>query len=521
MTETNEGSMQLPKHPQSMSSILVVTPLTDLGELICESLKEVANIEYFSNASKTISYLRQHEDCKQAILDMEMGEMRLLDLGRAMRGINPTIELVIISKDETPTDLEAIQPWRFLRKPLLLHDLQVALGLQTGREIISSDIIDLEEEKTGDRAPLRWLTDAALATRQLTLMIEKSSAQEALLIQNQALWSYTGQLSEDSVQEVDHLISKSWDGKNKTDLMRFIKLETTQTEHALYATVIAVGVILALVFDSEIPFSIVRTQTNELANTLTLPEGGTKKVKALAWGEADRNKAIEEKPIAWKQFKETTFTPEPDSVELGSSSYAFNEFVNAHLTGKTIQKKADPFDDLKTNPPTEKVFRPIDENGVLKDLPTQTRGPAEVGQAAILIEPVSDGMYNLTYTCLLIPRFSSHHLTKDRVNLVSDCMKEIYTSYGWRLEDLDAKADQLRWTASIPPTIALSEHIDIIRKETSKRLFEDFPPYKQENLSNDYWAPGYLIMGGKNAISDQLVVEYTKQSRQKFGLWKD
>jgi DNA-binding NtrC family response regulator len=148
MTETNEGSMQLPKHPQSMSSILVVTPLTDLGELICESLKEVANIEYFSNASKTISYLRQHEDCKQAILDMEMGEMRLLDLGRAMRGINPTIELVIISKDETPTDLEAIQPWRFLRKPLLLHDLQVALGLQTGREIISSDIIDLEEEKT-------------------------------------------------------------------------------------------------------------------------------------------------------------------------------------------------------------------------------------------------------------------------------------------------------------------------------------------------------------------------------------
>jgi REP element-mobilizing transposase RayT len=352
-------------------------------------------------------------------------------------------------------------------------------------------------------------------------MIEKSSAQEALLIQNQALWSYTGQLSEDSVQEVDHLISKSWDGKNKTDLMRFIKLETTQTEHALYATVIAVGVILALVFDSEIPFSIVRTQTNELANTLTLPEGGTKKVKALAWGEADRNKAIEEKPIAWKQFKETTFTPEPDSVELGSSSYAFNEFVNAHLTGKTIQKKADPFDDLKTNPPTEKVFRPIDENGVLKDLPTQTRGPAEVGQAAILIEPVSDGMYNLTYTCLLIPRFSSHHLTKDRVNLVSDCMKEIYTSYGWRLEDLDAKADQLRWTASIPPTIALSEHIDIIRKETSKRLFEDFPPYKQENLSNDYWAPGYLIMGGKNAISDQLVVEYTKQSRQKFGLWKD
>jgi REP element-mobilizing transposase RayT len=100
-------------------------------------------------------------------------------------------------------------------------------------------------------------------------------------------------------------------------------------------------------------------------------------------------------------------------------------------------------------------------------------------------------------------------------------MKEIYTSYGWRLEFLEANPDYLRWAASIPPTIALSEHIDIIRKETSKRLFDDFPPYKQENLSNDYWAPGFLIMGGKKAISDQLIVEYTRQSRQKYGLLKD
>jgi REP element-mobilizing transposase RayT/CheY-like chemotaxis protein len=527
MTTYKEGSLQISRYPQGKSSILVVTPLTDLGQLIYESLKEVSNCEYFSNASKTISYIKQHEDSKQAILDMEMGEMRLLDLGRALRRINPTIEIIILSKEEPPTDLEAIQPWKFLHKPLLLNDLLAALGIETGKEVVSSNIIDLDADKDGRSTSLDWLKDAALATKQLARMIEKSSAQEALLIQNNSLWSYTGQLSEDSVQEVDHLITKSWDGKNKTDLMRFIKLETTQTEHALYATLVAMGVILALVFDSEIPYSIVRTQTNELANTLLLPDEGKAEVKALSSGDLERKGIFEKKPISLKQYIKSAFNPEHEEVEIGSSSYAFNEFVNAHLAGQSFNAKITQapnpgiIEDFKDAQPTGKNNLPPRGYVGSKNDSTQEYRPSDGNQQTILLEPVSDGLYNLTYSCLLIPRFSSHHLTRDRINLVSACMQEIYTSYGWRLEFLEAKPDHLRWVASIPPTIALSDHIDIIRKETSKRLFDDFPPYKQENLSNDYWAPGFLILGGKDAISDQLVMEYTKQSRQKYGLWKD
>jgi REP element-mobilizing transposase RayT/CheY-like chemotaxis protein len=527
LTNYIEGYTHIQKYPQDKTSILVVTPLTDMGELICESLKETAYCEHFSNASKTISYLRQHEDCKQAILDMEMGEMRLLDLGRALRRINPTIEIVIISKEEPSTDLEAIQPWKFLHKPLLLHDLQISLGVENANKDISSTVIDLDSTIIGQRAPLQWLIDATYATQQLASMIEKSSAQEALLIQNHALWSYTGQLSEDSVQEVDHLIAKSWDGKNKADLMRFIKLETTQTEHALYATLIAVGVILAMVFDAEILFSIVRNQTNELATTLLLPGGENGQVKVLSWKDADGKQKIEEKAISLKQFNKSPFYPRIDDDEINSSSDIFNAFVNNHLADQLFNVKTNATSDpdlsgnFQVHQATEKHTRTSRDSTEIKANTIMNDGQFEEERPSILLEPVSDGLYNLTYSCLLIPRFCSHHLTKDRINLVSECMREIYTSYGWRLEYLEAKPDYLRWVASIPPTIALSEHLDIVRKETSKRLFDDFPPYKQENLSSDYWAPGYLIMGGKNAMSDQFIMAYTKQCRQKYGLWKD
>ena len=514
MTTTNEGSMQISKSPQSKPSILVVTPLSDLGELITDSLKEYSACEHFCTASRTIAYLKQHEDCKQAILDMEMGEMRVLDLGRALRKFNPTVEIVILSKDEPPTDLEAIQPWKFLRKPLLLNNLLTALGFESGLDKAASDIIDLQDDDENES--LHWTKNAALATRHLARLIEKSSAQEVLLIQNQSLWSYSGQLSKDSVQEVDRVISKAWDSKNQVDLMRFIKLETTQTEHALYATVVAVGVILALVFDSKIPFSIVRKQTSDLASTLLLPGGNENRIKALSSGKTGRAGSSAEKPIAWKRFEKPRCDDE-NGMEIGSSSYTFNEFVNAHLNGKSSKENID-------QPPLAGLFSDLEISQASdKSLPAVVVGVEKKGDqhAAIHFEPVSDGLYNLSYSCLLIPRFGSHHLTADRVNLVSVCMKEIYTSYGWRLEYLDVKPDYLQWVASIPPTIALIDHISIVRKETSKRLFDDFPPYKQQNLSNDYWAPGYLIMGGKNSITDALVMDYTRQTREKYGFIKN
>ena len=65
------------------------------------------------------------------------------------------------------------------------------------------------------------------------------------------------------------------------DLAKFITLETTQTQHAIYASLIFVGVILALVFDAEIPLGTVRKQTKEFANTLSILDGNDLPLKSI------------------------------------------------------------------------------------------------------------------------------------------------------------------------------------------------------------------------------------------------
>jgi hypothetical protein len=57
----------------------------------------------------------------------------------------------------------------------------------------------------------------------------------------------------------------------------------------------------------------------------------------------------------------------------------------------------------------------------------------------------------------------------------------------------------------------------IMRQQTSEKIFSEFVRLKKENPSGDFWAPGYLIMGGTQPHPPQLVRDYIRQTRQRQG----
>ena len=135
----------------------------------------------------------------------------------------------------------------------------------------------------------------------------------------------------------------------------------------------------------------------------------------------------------------------------------------------------------------------------------------------VLLEPTSSGMYDLTYACLLVPRFSSHHLTGDLSEQLAKWMPNICVAFGWRLEHLSVRPDYLQWVVNVPPTTSPGYLMRIMRKQTSGKIFDDFPRQKKENPSGDFWAPGYLIMGGSQPHPSKLVEDYIKRTRERQG----
>lgn len=136
----------------------------------------------------------------------------------------------------------------------------------------------------------------------------------------------------------------------------------------------------------------------------------------------------------------------------------------------------------------------------------------------IVFEPLDQNPYDLSYTCLLIPRFSSHFLIGDLADRLPGWMQQICISFGWRLEFINVKPDYLQWIMGVPPATSTAYFMKAIRQQTSLFIFEEFPRIKRENVSNDFWAPGYLIYFGAQPHPVDVIRRFIQQTRQQQGI---
>lgn len=139
----------------------------------------------------------------------------------------------------------------------------------------------------------------------------------------------------------------------------------------------------------------------------------------------------------------------------------------------------------------------------------------------IILEPVEQNPYEMSYTCLLLARLDSHSLLGDVALGVQTSLKQICASFGWSLEFLNIEPTYLHWTIRVPPATSTAHIIQVVREKTSVQLFADFPHLKHENESNDFWAPGYLIFWGSQPHPIEIIQRFIRQTRQQQGIGID
>jgi len=69
----------------------------------------------------------------------------------------------------------------------------------------------------------------------------------------------------------------------------------------------------------------------------------------------------------------------------------------------------------------------------------------------------------------------------------------ICDQYCWQLDWLSIRPTQMMWKLRDFPEALIHEMFRIIRERTSERLFHVFPELRGENLSGDFWSPGYFV----------------------------
>ena len=556
-------------------SLLVVTPQPRFGELLSQILSKKLSCEIkIAEDNVAALYESQRQTFTHALIDTDITNESVRDLGLALRETNPDILLVIISASQTTPHFEALRPWSLLSKPFDIPDLLQILNDETNQAHPSR----ANSSSGEDEESLPWLQDVSKAAQHLTRLTLESSAQAALIIRDRKMWSYSGELLQSATAELVQVVNQD---KKTGDLLKFLRLDATKAEHMLYATQLAENINLAMVFDAETPFSAIRHQATHLAESLELslqdatlvPENSlSQKSEAEAYLDPlDYEDEDEDLPPISdiSEILENIPNPNPVSASPEVKTNTPHEVLTTNSLGATAKVQTQsPITETRPSKPFKnsllssresslensgsRLFR--DEEQIQVDLgvtqvqesqsnydlevtrvgktnrpetPVQNSSSDEVVETGphstnrtvghLNLQPTSPGMYDLTYACLLIPRFSSHHLTGDLAERISEWIPNTCIAYGWRLEYISVRPDYLQWVVNVPPSTSPGYLMRIMRRQTSTKIFEEFLRLKKENPSGDFWAPGYLIMGGGQPHPSKLVKDYIQSTRERQG----
>jgi REP element-mobilizing transposase RayT/CheY-like chemotaxis protein len=534
-----------------MKSLLIVSADTKFSQVLLHGLEQEGYLVRITRGKGESVVRADEENSSLAFLDMDLGYRAVLETGQALRMLNPDIRLVVFSREAVPPDLAELHPWLASPKPYFLPDVLNMINNNSTPPSQYSNTPPHREVQTSNSA-LPWLQDVSRAAQHLTRLTLESSAQAALITRGDSLWAYAGQLSQGAAKELAVAVTRHWDGQKGSDLLRFVRLEATKAEHMLYATRLADDVVLALVFDAETPFSTIRSQAGQLVNRLSTqtpevaePSVSQKPLPAAyevptEYVEDESSQDLDIPSIADILSDVPPPRPEPGLSPIPSGEQ--EDFVPPVTPSRSRQYSRESSPAVRTNDllvsnqesdqTAEHVVEDIDatmpsksrkrpETPIRRPMPgelDETR-PHSITEVAgrVMLEPISPGLYNLTYACLLVPRFSSHYLTGDMADRLSEWLPQICIAFGWRLEYLAVRPEYVQWVLNVPPATSPGYLMRIVRQQTSEKIFIEFPKLKRENPSGDFWAPGYLIMGGTQPHPPQLVKDYIKQTRTRQG----
>lgn len=561
------------------------------------------NIFATSDFSQSIHFVRK-ETCPVAVLDAELEEVdiSILDVGYALRQINPDIRFIVVTKEGKEPNLGKLDPVAVLTKPVRVPEMERALkklDLPEGKPspaarsaaspAPSRPVTKQSGRDMAETANLLWLKDVSKAAQHLTQLTLESSAQAALITRENELWAYAGQLSREAAQELGQSIQRYWDKESESDLLRFVRLTSTEAQHMLYARKLSANMILALVFDAETPFSTIRSQAGKLVRTLSgnppeEPEAASRPPAPPTQAapgqlpmsfDGDEDEGMEDLPpiaellgdvpppipsrhaaparisLPWDQpkpaghsggekFDTTPLVSTPPNAprpvtgvfsretspavpvnSMRSAPQAMDETRVSQVSN--IETETDTETEIQNDeiPDEMQVTRAHDPQHDMETvIETRPQGIESVTEVAhrILLEPASPALVNLTYACLLIPRFDTHHLVGDTAERLTEWVPQVCIAFGWRLEHLSVRPEYLQWVVRVPPSTAPGYIMRIIRQQSSDRLFAEFVRYKMDNPSGDFWAPGYMIMGSSQPLPQKLIRDFVRQTRQRQGL---
>lgn len=474
-------------------NLLIVSPYSESGELIHRSLSNSIslNAKTVSTLHSLIKYTEEIFEAESSIdlvlLDLEIGIEKACESIQFVREKNPGVQIIIITKNEPPQEIDLLRPWNLLKKPFVENDLFKIINNTLNQRTVN--VIDGKFLDTADMGQPLWVRNREKLINIMRDTLKDLDAQEAILVSENEVIASVGSLQENEMENCSMILNKYMDFSSHGELIKQVKLSDNM--YLMHALVLTVGLIIALIFDPDTSYELIRGQTRHLAGKITHPS--LPKDEAKLFGNF------------------------PQKTRIDPTTNLFPKTI-IQKNIKQPQKIYDPFNPVKVREQTTSFKGDELQSENKKEYSKIHSFGGDTSNSKKRPSIISVGLSQLPFTCLLIPRLNPKFISSDILDLLEEKTPLIFLSYGWRLNDILIKKDMMQWIAAIPPIIAPAFQIKTIRKETSKLIFEHFPKISMDGLMKDFWVPGYLVAIGSERISEIEKEELIENSQQRYTL---
>ena len=113
-------------------------------------------------------------------------------------------------------------------------------------------------------------------------------------------------------------------------------------------------------------------------------------------------------------------------------------------------------------------------------------------------------IFQTAYHVVWVPKYRRDVLTGEVAQAVAELIDAICKENAWPVLAKEIQADHVHLFVSIPPAVAVSDAVKVLKGTTARKLFARFPALKKRLWGGHLWSPSYYVGTAGNVSAETI-----------------
>ena len=130
------------------------------------------------------------------------------------------------------------------------------------------------------------------------------------------------------------------------------------------------------------------------------------------------------------------------------------------------------------------------------------------------IKRTSHAVYDTSYHLVWCPKYRKKIFERGDVReRAEQLIREISEEYGFEIVEMEVAVEHVHILLSFPPKRSIGEVVRIIKSNSARELFREFPSMKRRLWAGELWEDGYFARTVGDRMTRDVIEKYIEQYR--------